>query len=212
MKKRFVGFYNPSVILTYIGFTSALLAMFLAYHSIFNWGFFCLMFAGLCDMFDGTIARKIKRNDYEKKFGIQIDSLCDLVCFGVTPGFMGICLYGKNEYEYIGFIAGAALALGAVIRLAYFNVMEEERQSKTNEKRHSYEGLPVTNSAIISPFAYCIGSIIGKGCYLPFVYSSILLLTAFLFIYNFRVPKIYGKGNFIIILLALLLFFAVLIV
>lgn len=212
MKKRFVGCYNPSVILTYIGLTSSIISIYLAYHQIMRWSLFCLMFSGLCDMFDGTIARRIKRSEQAKKFGIQIDSLCDLVCFGVTPSFLGIALYNKSSLEFLGVIAGICLTLAAVIRLAFFNVAEEERQNKTTEKRHSYQGLPVTNSSVIAPFAYCIGSLISREHALPIIYSIALLLTSFLFIFNFKVPKIYGKANYVIIGLALVLFIAVLIV
>ena len=49
---------------------------------------FCLALSGLCDMFDGKIARRKKdRTEDEKKFGIQIDSLCDVVCFGLSRHF-----------------------------------------------------------------------------------------------------------------------------
>lgn len=211
MKKRFVGCYNPSVILTYIGLSSSIISIYLAYHQIFSWSLFCLMFSGLCDMFDGTIARRIKRSEQAKKFGIQIDSLCDMVCFGVTPSFLGIALYKGSKLEIIGVVAGICLTLAAVIRLAYFNVVEEERQQNTTEKRHSYQGLPVTNAALIAPLAYCIGSLISKAL-LPVIYSAVLILTAFLFIWNFKVPKIYGKANYVMIGLALILFIAVVIV
>ena len=47
-------------------------------------GVMCLAISGLCDMFDGKIARtKKNRTEVEKRFGIQIDSLSDIVCFGV---------------------------------------------------------------------------------------------------------------------------------
>ena len=50
----------------------------------------CLMLAGLLDAFDGRIARTKKdRTEQEKRFGIQIDSLNDLVCFGVLPAAIG---------------------------------------------------------------------------------------------------------------------------
>ena len=210
MKKKFVGYYNPSVILTYVGLASACLSMYLSYHGIFRWGFFFMMFAGLCDMFDGTVARKIKRNDSEKKFGIQIDSLCDLVCFGVNPAVTGILLYGGRETKIIGFFAGLCLILGAVIRLAFFNVTEEERQQQTTERRKFYQGLPVTNSCLIAPLGYIIGSLISKEDALPYVYSGFLFLTAFLFIFNFKMPKPHGKFNIVIIILAWCLFFGVL--
>ncbi len=212
MRKKFIGCYNPSVILTYIGLTSAVISIWLAMCHITSWSIFCLMFSGLCDMFDGTIARRIKRSETAKKFGIQIDSLCDLVCFGVTPAILGITLYNGGRLEFIGVIAGVCLVLAAVIRLAYFNVAEEERQQNSTERRHSYEGLPVTNSSVIAPFAYCVGSLISKKYVLPLFYSVSLIATAFFFIFNIKIPKIYGKANYVIIGLALLLFIAVLIV
>ena len=71
----------------------------------------CLALSGLCDMFDGKIARrKIDRTDDEKCFGIQIDSLCDMVCFGAFPillayslgmrgpiGIVSPCMVAGNE-------------------------------------------------------------------------------------------------------------------
>ena len=48
----------------------------------------CLMFAGFCDMFDGKIASTMKRTKQEKRFGIQIDSLSDLICFGALPALI----------------------------------------------------------------------------------------------------------------------------
>lgn len=212
MNKKFIGCYNPSVILTYIGLISSIISIYLSYHGNFRWAIFCIMISGLCDMFDGTIARKIDRYEQEKKFGIQIDSLCDLVCFGVSPAYLGITLYRHNKLEIIGLFAGICIVLAAIIRLAYFNVIEEERQQNTDEKRDSYQGLPVTNLALITPLAYCLGSLVSNEEILPIVYSIVLFFTAFLFVWNFRVPKIYGKANYMIIGLALLLFVAVLLV
>ena len=46
------------------------------------------MIAGLCDMFDGKIASTMERTRQEKRFGVQIDSLSDLICFGVLPALI----------------------------------------------------------------------------------------------------------------------------
>ena len=84
-----IGFYDYTVILTYISFASSISGIFLATRGHFNWAIFCLAFSGLCDMFDGKIARtKKNRTEDEKRFGIQIDSLCDIVCFGHTHASM----------------------------------------------------------------------------------------------------------------------------
>ena len=70
-----IGFYDYTVILTYISFASSISGIFLATRGHFNWAIFCLAFSGLCDMFDGKIARtKKNRTEDEKRFGIQIDS------------------------------------------------------------------------------------------------------------------------------------------
>ena len=82
-----IGFYNYSVILTYISLLSSVFGMTQAIHGRFKAAVFCLALSGLCDMFDGKIARSMKnRTEDEKSFGIQIDSLCDVVCFGVRQG------------------------------------------------------------------------------------------------------------------------------
>ena len=121
-EKRFVGFYNPSVILTYTGVTFAFVSMYLAWNATeqtsFRWSIFFLMIAGLCDMFDGTVARLVKRTEQEKKFGIQLDSLCDIVCFGVTPATIAYMLFLGSEMRFVGLIAGLVLTICGVIRLA----------------------------------------------------------------------------------------------
>ncbi len=53
-----IGFYDYTVILTYISFASSISGIFIAKRGHFNWAILCLAFSGLCDMFDGKIARK----------------------------------------------------------------------------------------------------------------------------------------------------------
>ena len=67
-------------------FGSVLLLLFPA----FSWAF-CITYVlcGVTDMFDGKVASTMKRNEAEKAFGIQIDSLCDLISFGVLPLAIG---------------------------------------------------------------------------------------------------------------------------
>lgn len=144
-----IGFYDYTVILTYISFASSISGIFLATRGHFNWAIFCLAFSGLCDMFDGKIARtKKNRTEDEKRFGIQIDSLCDVVCFGVFP--IVLCYeLGMTHFYSIPILVFYGLA--GVIRLGYFNVMEEKRQNETSENRKYLPGtadyLDVSSSA-----------------------------------------------------------------
>ena len=142
-----IGFYSYTVILTYLSLVFAMVGIHLSVIGVYQWSFICLMMCGICDTFDGMVARSKKnRTEEEKKFGIQIDSLCDLISFGVFPAILGYNL-GLSS---VGWLAIEILyVLAAVIRLAYFNVTEETRQQQTTEKRKYYQGLPVTSSSFI---------------------------------------------------------------
>ena len=83
---KFIGFYDYTVILTYISLISAFVGMCMASRGRFTAAILCLMLSGLCDAFDGAVARSKKnRTEDEKANGIQLDSLCDVICFGVFP-------------------------------------------------------------------------------------------------------------------------------
>lgn len=180
-----IGFYNYTVVLTYIGLASSLMGIYLSMGGKhITSAVVALMISGLCDMFDGKVARTRKRTDDEKRFGIQIDSLCDLICFGFLPAAIGYAI-GMREVYHIAVMIFFTLA--AVIRLAYFNVMEESRQAKTNEVRREYEGLPVTSVALILPLFYSFRK--DMGILFPDIYAFLLLAIGIAFITRFRLKK-----------------------
>ena len=87
-----IGYYDYTVLLTYFSLVSAGLGILISLHGDCHpyIGVFFLLFCGLCDAFDGKVARtKKNRTEEECKFGIQIDSLSDLVAFGVLPACIG---------------------------------------------------------------------------------------------------------------------------
>ena len=121
-----IGFYDYTVILTYLSLLSAVtgIGLAVAHHPLL--AILCLMFSGLCDMFDGRVARTKKNRTAEQKgFGIQIDSLCDIVAFGILPAVITIVVCGSVWYAVL---IAALYVLAGLIRLAYFNVTEELRQ------------------------------------------------------------------------------------
>ena len=95
-----IGFYGASVILTYVGLSFSIVGMAFAFSGHIPTAIMCLIIAGVCDMFNGTIARACKRTDKEKKFGIQLDSLVDVVSFGVFPIVIGIYVLIKTLIEF----------------------------------------------------------------------------------------------------------------
>lgn len=182
-----IGFYNYSVILTYVGLASSVIGITEIFQGHYRWALLCLIISGTCDMFDGKIARAMKnRSEEAKVFGIQIDSLCDLICFGVLPGLFG---YYTCDHRVLGTVAAVIFVLAAVIRLGYFNVKEMARQQQTTEHRKYYQGLPVTTISMILPAAYIIREFVGAQ-YIPgYAYSIVLLIVSFLFVLDFKVKK-----------------------
>ena len=183
---RLIGFYDYTVILTYISVISAVLGMVCAHRGSFGAAMLCLFLSGFCDAFDGTVARtKKNRTEDEKAFGIQLDSLCDVVSFGVAPAFTCYCM-GVNTVP--GLVILCVYVVCAVIRLAFFNVQEAKRQQVEEGCNKYYRGLPVTSSAIIFPVFYLLRPL------LPAKLFAVLLhvlcgLIAFLFVLDFQVKK-----------------------
>lgn len=184
-----VGFYNYTVILTYFGVVSAVLGIGLSMYGHTSMAVVCLMVSGFCDLFDGTIARTRKRTVCEQKFGIQIDSLADLICFGVLPAAIGFSIGLTHWYEAA---ALAVYVLAALIRLAYYNVTEEEIEFCEHSKRVYYDGLPVTTIAILIPMIYTLRPVMKNG-FLQ-LYAVCLLLTAVAFLSKVKVRKLGMKG------------------
>lgn len=182
-----LGFYDYTVVLTYISFASAISGIFCASTNHLRWAVFFLALSGLCDMFDGKIARtKKNRTEDEKSFGIQIDSLCDIVCFGVLPIIICFKLGMNQIYSMIILIF---YGLAGLIRLAYFNVMEAKRQAETNEAREYYQGLPITSMAIALPIFFVASSLIHNHQVVLVLMHVLVAVIGALFIVNFRLRK-----------------------
>ena len=192
-----IGVYDYTVIATYLSLLLGLAGIYSAAQNAPLAAMLYLMLAGLLDAFDGRIARtKANRTDAEKRFGIQIDSLNDLVCFGVLPAAIGWSM----DCDRLWFLATMSFfALCALIRLAYFNVTEEERQNQMSEHRAYYLGVPVTASALAAPLFYLAAQYFRLNC--AAVYAPGLFLLGVLYITPLRVKKPHLGG---ILLLAAL--------
>lgn len=180
-----LGYYDYTVVLTYISLVISIWGMTQALEGEFRIAILCLALSGLCDMFDGKIARTKKdRTEDEKRFGIQIDSLCDVVCFGVFPIVICYCM-GMRSWGSVLLLALYGVA--SVIRLGYFNVMEEKRQNTTEEVRKEYQGLPITSMAIVLPFIYLLKRALGLR--FLFILHAVVIVVGVLFISDIRVKK-----------------------
>jgi len=195
-----IGFYNYTVILTYLGLASGMLGIINAVQGKVTIAILCLLLSGFFDMFDGLVARTKKdRTKQEKSFGIQLDSLSDVICFGVLPAMIGYAVGLNTWYFYIILII---YVLAALIRLAYFNVTEEERQEQTSEVRKEYLGLPVTSAALIIPLIYIFVLLLKSNFYL--LYAATLILVAVAFLAKFKIKKLKLKGMIAVLIIGII--------
>jgi len=196
MKRKIIGYYNYTVILTYTGMLLACIGVFCSINEKYFWAVLLLMLAGICDMFDGAVASTKKRDKNEKYFGIQIDSLSDLVSFGVLPAIF-VYVIAKSGLPSI--IAACVYILAALIRLAYFNVLEEERQSSKSTQRKVYLGVPVTTIALVMPVFYILfANGIIKNTVL-FVVMLLVMAIGFVSPLEIKKPALAGKIIMIVI-------------
>lgn len=184
-----IGYYNKSVIATYVGLICSIFGMAAAIHGMFREAMILLMVCGMFDMIDGPIARRCKRTDDEKSFGIQIDSLCDVVCFGAQPAVICMAMPGIRWYLVP---AAAFYVLAGVIRLGYFNVQEINRVRSDPGRRKSYDGLPITSGALVMPVVAAAEALIGG--FSNVVYPIVLAATGVMFIAPVHIPKIHLRG------------------
>ena len=135
-----------------------------------------------------------KRNDDEKEFGVQIDSLVDVIDFLVLPCCIGLkILINIPKVFNIVFIF---YMLAGIIRLAWFNM-----NSNKDEAVKYYIGLPVTYVALIIPIIYAINLICKLS--ISYIYFSIYLIIGLAFILNIKIVKPKGIWYVLFAILAI---------
>ncbi|MDR1447656.1 MAG: CDP-alcohol phosphatidyltransferase family protein [Candidatus Ancillula sp.] len=187
----FIGKYNRTVIITYVGVSAGVVGSFLATVShLPKYALICLVIAGICDLFDGAFARGCKRTKEEEAFGVQIDSLSDMINFIMLP----ICIFyslGLTYWYHVIFYV--AFALTAVIRLAYFNVVVN---ANDNQVVKHYQGIPVTSTAIIVPILWILAQFLTLNASLV-LFTIAIAIIPLLFILNIKIPKLKGLPFYI---------------
>ena len=193
-----LGYWNKSVYITYLGaFLAVSGYLFTLQTGIIDYSFVGMILASVCDMFDGKVARSIKnRTENDKNFGVEIDSLADIVCFITIPA-LTIYQFGLNEWYHI--IILALYVVCGIIRLAYFNVAMSDKDKAIKE----YRGLPVPVSVLVFGLVW----LINKGCSfdVKIVYTILVPIVGYLHISKIRIKKYTGNWFYIsVCLLALI--------
>lgn len=183
---KLIGFYDYTVLLTYLSLFSAVSSIIQTFNGNYTFSVLCILLSGICDAFDGTVARtKKNRTEEEKAFGIQLDSLVDTVSFGVAPAFLCYCMGVRGA---VGVMILFLFCMCGVSRLAFFNVIEMKRQQTEEGCNKAYRGLPITTSSLILPVVYGFRFVMPENGFVLLLYV-VLAVTAFLFVLDFSVPK-----------------------
>ena len=177
------------------GLLSALLGIYYAILGNFHIAMIGVLWAVLFDWGDGIIARNMKgRTDNHRAFGGQLDSLIDIVSFGVFPAVF-LLSYGKFSPW---FIPGAFLIVAAsAIRLSYFNIF-----GLIDEK--TYMGLALDNNVIILGFVFLFEGLFSHTVFSIILYLLLICLVGFN-LAAVRTPKFSGKWFYALIAYTLVL-------
>ncbi len=171
------------------GLLAALLAMYFAFISLFPATMIALLLAVFFDWSDGIIARKIKgRTKIQGQFGGQLDSLIDIISFGICPT---VILLSYGDFSPWFFPGAFIIVAAGVLRLSYFNVFGLDGES-------TYQGMSIDNNAIILVFVFIFDGILEPSQFVYLLYGVILSI-AFLNVAPIRTPKLSGGWYYVLI-------------
>ncbi len=164
------------------GLFCAVLAIYFAILGNFSATMIGLAWAVFFDWSDGKIARRMKgRSDKQRMLGGQLDSLIDIVSFGVCPA---IVLLSYGEFSP-WFVPGAFCIVAAgVLRLSYFNVFGLVGES-------AYQGLAIDNNGIFLTLLFVFDGFISSLVFTPLLYIVVMGL-AIVNVAPIRTPKLDG--------------------
>jgi CDP-diacylglycerol--serine O-phosphatidyltransferase len=184
---------DPPNICSLAGLLCAVLAVYYAILGIFPAAMIGLIWAVFFDWSDGIIARHLKgRNDKQREFGGQLDSLIDIVSFGICPAIV-LLSYGHFSPW---FLPGAFIIVAAgVLRLSYFNVFGLAGKS-------TYMGLAMDNNGIIMTFVFLFHGMVDPAIFTAVLYG-LLMAVAALNVAPIRTPKFTGKWYYALMLYTL---------
>lgn len=200
MRLKSVGmgyFLAVSDIISILNLVFGFLAILMVMDNHLTYAASCILVAVVFDSIDGWVSRKLNRDD-PFGFGKNIDSLADIVSFGVAPSvllyYLGLQISDWAAY-LVAIVAVFTLVCG-ILRLTRYNVIAD----KINY--HGFIGFPIPGTAIILASYYL------SGLFNTAVASILMLFAGYLMISTIRYPKvdnyyIIGLGAAMILLLLL---------
>jgi CDP-diacylglycerol---serine O-phosphatidyltransferase len=169
----FPNFFTAASIFS--GFYSITLALQHSFDIAAWFIFLALIFDGL----DGRVARLTNTASH---FGVEFDSLADIVAFGVAPAFL-MYLYVGVDYGRLGIVASVLFIIFGAVRLARFNVMTSRIEPSV------FIGLPIPTAAVMIATAILLLEHYPHLLYLKLFLLVLSVVLAILMVSNIRYPS-----------------------
>lgn len=196
------GIYLLPNLFTIAGLFAGFYAIVTAMEGYFNYAAVAIFVAMIMDFFDGRVARL---TNTQSAFGAELDSLSDMVSFGVAPALV-IYSWSLEGLGKLGWLAAFIFAAAGALRLARFNT-----QVSVADKRY-FQGLPIPAAAgvLASMVWLCVDSeILGDGVSMMTAILAIIiaiLMVSNVRYYSFKEIDLKGRVPFVAILLVVLAF------
>ncbi|GLQ38911.1 CDP-diacylglycerol--serine O-phosphatidyltransferase [Rhizobium albus] len=174
-------------IITVLAICAGLTGIRLAFEGRVELAVIMVLVAAFLDGVDGRVARLMKSSS---RFGAQMDSLADIVNFGVAPALV-LYAYLLNQAESFGWIAALIYVLAAALRLARFNVMDERPKAKWQS--NYFVGVPAPFGAMLVLLPVYLGHL-GFEPGPVFAGAAIIYTALIAFLLVSRLPVYSGKA------------------
>ena len=214
-KFRIVSAKNSRVILpnifTLVGVCIGLTSIKFAFDGNFKFSVLAIIAAGLIDGLDGRIARLIKGTS---KVGKELDSLTDVISFGVAPAFI-MYFFVMKDLGRVGWLISLIYVVCVALRLARFNITSNAEPSW---KDNFFEGIPSPAGGILvlMPLIYNFSEIQFVNVDFNIVVPSLFLIISILLISKiptYSLKKIVvRRSTTIFLLFSVILFFGLLLI
>ncbi len=185
---------DPPNIVSLVGLLCAVTAIYAAILGAFSLAIVGILWAVVFDWADGIVARSMKnRSDDQKSLGANLDSLIDIVSFGVFPAVFLLAYGGFSVW----FLPGAFLLVAvAAIRLSYFNVFGLV-------DNHTYQGLALDNNIVVLAVFFICERFFDRSVFSGILYAVLMILAVFN-LAPVQTPKFSGKWFYVLVILTIL--------